>query len=306
LNKTLLADLILLLVAFVWGTTFVAVQNAISTLPPLTFNAIRFFIASLFLLFLIFLFYREQLQATSPKMVLSGVILGIFLFAGYGFQTVGLLYTTSSKAGFITGLSVVLVPVFALILLHQKVKWPSLLGVAVATFGLYLLTLEDSAAFNLGDLLVLLCAICFALQITLTGKYAPHYPAFMLALIQIITVSLLSLMGALLFEDMTVAFRPAILFQAHVFWALVLTAVFATALAYLAQTICQRFTTPTRVALIFAMEPVFAAATAFFWADEILGITALYGCLLIFIGMILAELQPAPIRSFFVKKIASK
>jgi len=119
MKRSILADLSLLTVAFVWGTTFVLVQNAIATLPPHTFNAIRFFMAAVLLFLFMLLFFRDQLKAISVKMVLSGVILGIWLFGGYAFQTIGLLYTTSSKAGFITGLSVVLIPVFGFFILAK-------------------------------------------------------------------------------------------------------------------------------------------------------------------------------------------
>lgn len=296
MKKTFLADFSLLLVALVWGTTFVLVQNAIASLPPHTFNAIRFFMASVLLLVLLLLFYREQLTSLTKNMVISGVTLGIWLFCGYAFQTVGLLYTTSSKAGFITGLSVVLVPVFALLILKQKLKWPSVLGVVVAVIGLYLLTLGDSLTLNKGDVLVFLCAISFAFQIIMTGKYAPHYPPMALALIQIFTVSILSSIAALIFEDWQYSISVSNLLQSHVISALLITAGPATAFAFLAQTICQRFTTPTRVALIFAMEPVFAAIAAFIWTEEILGFKALSGCLLIFVGMILSELNPDQLR----------
>lgn len=302
MKKSVLADLSLLVVAFVWGTTFVIVQNAISTLPPHAFNAIRFFLASGLLFVLLLLFFREQLQALSKRMLASGIILGGWLFGGYAFQTVGLLYTTSSKAGFITGLSIVLVPLFSLLLLKQRPKWPAVTGVLVATVGLYLLTLSDSLSLNKGDVLVFFCAICFALQIIFTGKYAPSYPAMALALIQIFTVSILSAGASLLFENGQTFLNAEILFQNHVLWALFITAGPATALAFLAQTICQRFTTPTRVALIFAMEPVFAALAAFIWTEEVLGIKALSGCLLIFIGMILSELQPEQLLGAFRKK----
>ncbi|MEW9670814.1 DMT family transporter [Ammoniphilus sp. 3BR4] len=302
MKKSVLADLSLLVVAFVWGTTFVIVQNAISTLPPHAFNAIRFFLASGLLFVLLLLFFREQLQALSKRMLASGIIIGVWLFGGYAFQTVGLLYTTSSKAGFITGLSIVLVPLFSLLLLKQRPKWPAVTGVLVATVGLYLLTLSDSLSLNKGDVLVFFCAICFALQIIFTGKYAPSYPAMALALIQIFTVSVLSAGASLLFENGQTFLNAEVLFQNHVLWALFITAGPATALAFLAQTICQRFTTPTRVALIFAMEPVFAALAAFIWTEEVLGIKALSGCLLIFIGMILSELQPEQLLGAFRKK----
>jgi drug/metabolite transporter (DMT)-like permease len=304
MKKSVLADSILLMVALVWGTTFVIVQNAIDTLPPLTFNGVRFFLASAFLFLFLLLFYRGQIRQINKKLVLAGVILGVWLFCGYAFQTIGLLYTTSSKAGFITGLSVVLVPVFALFILKQRPKLPAVLGILIATAGLYLLTMGDTLSINRGDALVFLCAISFALQIIYTGRYAPHFPSLALALVQILTVSVLSSIGAFFLEDWQTALTPAAFSTPSVYWALIVTAVPATALAFLAQTECQKFTTATRVALIFAMEPVFAAITAYFFNDELLSGRSLTGCLFIFIGMILAELQASQVTAWF-KKIKS-
>lgn len=305
MKKSTLADLSLLAVALVWGITFVLVQNAISFLPPHTFNAIRFFIASVFLFLLILMFFRKQLQEVSLKMVKAGVILGIWLFCGYAFQTVGLLYTTSSKAGFITGLSVVLVPLFALILLKERLKWPAIVGVAAATIGLYLLTLGDTLGINRGDLLIFLCAISFGLQIIFTGKYAPNYPSMALSLIQIATVSVLSAISAFFLEDWHKGLQADTLLHPAVIWALLITAIPATALAFLAQTICQKFTSSTHVALIFSMEPVFAALAAILLTNEVLGFKALSGCILIFIGMILSEIKPEQFTLIKNRKIST-
>jgi drug/metabolite transporter (DMT)-like permease len=290
MKKSLFADISLTLVALVWGSTFVLVQNAIASLPPNAFNAIRFLIAALILGSWLLLFERNQLRQLNWSIVLSGLLLGSWLFAGYAFQTVGLLYTTSSKAGFITGLSVVLVPLFSLFLLKQKPTRNALIGVGIATIGLYLLTLTDMTSLNRGDALVLVCAIGFALHIIFTGRYSEKFPTLLLTVIQIFTVSILSGLLAILTEDYALAFQVDILRQKDVLIALIITSVFATALAFFAQTSFQKYTTPTRVALIFAMEPVFAAITAYFWASERLSTNALFGCICIFAGMIFAEL----------------
>ncbi|MBS4197482.1 DMT family transporter [Lederbergia citri] len=291
MKKTnLFADSSLLLIAFVWGATFVLVQNAIAFLEPFSFNGIRFLIAALLLGIWFFLFEKRQLQHLDKKILISGFILGIWLFLGYAFQTMGLLYTSSSKAGFITGLSVVLVPLFSFFILKLKPGANAVIGVSVATIGLYLLTMTDKVSLNIGDGFVFLCAIAFALHIIFTGKYSQKYPSLLLTLIQISTVSILSIIFALLTEDWRLALQPEVLLRGNVLTALIITSVFATALAFLAQTSVQKYTTPTRVALIFATEPVFAAGTAFLWADERLSYSALFGCLFIFVGMIFAEL----------------
>ncbi|OZM57447.1 EamA family transporter [Lottiidibacillus patelloidae] len=290
-NKTLFADSSLLFVAFIWGTTFVLVQNAIDTLPPLAFNAVRFFIAAACLIiWLVSINRKKQVAKVSLKIITSGVILGILLFAGYAFQTIGLLYTTTSKAAFITGLSVVLVPIFSLILFKQKPQLFPVVGIFLALIGLYLLTMINTFGIAFGDLLVLGCAISFALHIIYTGYFAKKHEALMLTVIQITTVSILSFTSSLLFEDWKSVFSLQVLLNKDVMLAIGITSFLATALAFFIQTSTQQYTTPTKVGIIFAMEPVFAALTAFLFTSETLGKSAIIGCFLIFLGMILAEL----------------
>ncbi|WP_025027446.1 DMT family transporter [Caldalkalibacillus mannanilyticus] len=291
-NRPLLADFILLLVAFVWGATFVLVENAIAFLPPFLFNALRFTLASVSLFIVIFIFYRRQLMAIDWKLMIAGIILGVWLFSGYLFQTAGLLYTSSSKAGFITGLSVVLVPLFSFLIMKQKISINAALGIIVATAGLYLLTAGDVSGVNLGDMLVFFCAISFALQIVLTGKYAPQFPALILAFVQISTVALLSCIGAAFQNEWSIVLdSPDILLENVVLWALLICALPATVFAFVAQTELQTYTTPTRVALIFATEPVFAGLTDGLWNQNWLSSLGVIGCLLILAGMILSELK---------------
>ncbi|WP_425590742.1 DMT family transporter [Fictibacillus phosphorivorans] len=292
MKKPWFADFNLLLVAFVWGTTFVIVQKAIAFLEPYSFNTVRFFIAAILLLFIVYFFKRISFKEFRNKHLLrSGLILGFWLFLGYGFQTVGLLYTTSSKAGFITGLSVVLVPLFSYVLLKQRLDWQIGMSSVLAVFGLYLLTIHDRFSLNIGDGYVLLCAISFALHIVFTGKFAKSFDALGLTVVQLFTVSILSLITALFTERWQGIFAMNMLLKSEVITALLITSLFATALAFLAQTYFQSYTTPARVALIFAMEPVFAAITAFIVLNERLGSKALIGCILILFGMILSELK---------------
>lgn len=303
-RSVIFADVSLLLVAFVWGTTFVLVQNAIAFLEPFSFNGVRFFMAAFLLGGWLVIFEREQLKKINKKLLISGIIMGLFLFIGYAFQTIGLLHTTSSKAGFITGLSVVMVPVFSFMLLKIKPGFNAIIGVSIATAGLYLLTMTDKVSLNIGDAYVLICAVGFALHIIFTGKYSSKYPALLLTVIQVGTVALLSGIFAFFTENWQQAFETGVLFKTNVVTALIVTSLFATALAFFAQTAFQRFTTPTRVALIFAMEPVFAAAAGFMWANERLSFSALTGCLLIFAGMVFAEIPAKKTLSIFRRKTA--
>ncbi|HEX7064724.1 MAG TPA: DMT family transporter [Bacillales bacterium] len=290
MKKLYVADILLLFVAFIWGATFVIIQNAVAVLEPFTFNGLRFLCAALFLFIWMIFFYRRPFGKINRSLLGSGIVLGLWLFSGYALQTFGLLYTTSSKAGFLTGLNVVLVPIFAFLILKHKPKLPAVVGVGIAAIGLYLLTAGGHTGFNIGDLLEFLCAIAFGMHIVFTAKYASHYPALILTLIQISTVALLNLGAAFLFEDWAEAFSPAVVGGTGVWFAILFTALLATVIAYLAQTALQKYSPPTHVALILTMEPVFAAITGYFWAGDRLASVAILGCFLIFMGMLLAEL----------------
>jgi drug/metabolite transporter (DMT)-like permease len=306
IKASIFADLSLLFVALIWGATFVLVQNAISLLEPFSFNAVRFTAAAVLLGLWLIVFEKDQLKKLDKKLMLSGMMLGFWLFIGYAFQTLGLLYTTSSKAGFITGLSVVLVPLLMIGILKQRPGVNSITGVAAATLGLYLLTMSDVSSLNIGDGFVLICAAGFALHIVFTGKFSSRYPTLLLTTVQISTVAFLSAIFSVIFEDWKRAFNPEVIYSANVLVALLITSVLATALAFFIQTNFQKHTTATRVALIFAMEPVFAAITAYFWAGERLTYIALIGCTFIFAGMVFAELPSGKLEHLVRKRLAKK
>jgi drug/metabolite transporter (DMT)-like permease len=294
MNKQL-ADFILLSIAFIWGATFVIVQKGITQLDPLLFNTVRFFVAGLSLLCLI-PFMNRSIQWTR-KTILHGAVLGVFLSLGYGLQTIGLLYTSPSRAGFITGLSVVMVPLFSFILIKKAPQPLAIFGSLLAAVGLYFLSFGDAKPFNIGDVYVLFCAFGFTLHIIYTDCFARQSPAFELAVSQLFTVSLLSLVGALLLEDVSQILDRSIMFHRDVLIALFITSLFATSFPFFAQTYVQKYTTPARVALIYTMEPVFAAIVAYFWIDERLSMIATIGCFFIFIGMVSSELPSSIVRN---------
>ncbi|EGW38432.1 DMT family transporter [Desulfosporosinus sp. OT] len=279
LNKSRWADFSLLLVALVWGSTFVIVKWAIEDLPPFPFLAIRFALA--FISLLPFLWFQKT--HISTKELLKGVPLGVFLFSGYAWQTVGLQYTTASNAGFITGLSIVIVPTLVTITTRKLPRPSLLLGILSALVGLALLSLGDHFQLNKGDLMVLVCALSFALHIFFVGRYAPQTNATVLASVQILTVSILSGIFSLILP------QPTIHFTSTAWLALLVTAVPATSLAFFVQTKMQQFTTSTHTALIFSMEPVFSAVTAFFLAGEVFTLKGLTGAGLVLGGMLIAE-----------------
>ena len=283
LPRQLLADLALLLVALIWGSTFVLVKEAVSQVKPLSFIALRFALATLTMALL----FRRRLRTLGRRGLLAGALIGLFLTAGYGFQTAGLQYTTASKAGFITGLSVVIVPFAAWLILGRRPASNGLAGVILATIGLALLSLQmgERLAIGRGDLLVLACSLSFALHIVTVGAFAPRMDPLALATAQIGVVALVSGVLALIVE------RDGSGFSGLVWFAALFTGLLATALAFAVQTAAQVFTTPTHTALIFATEPVFAALFGYLLAEERLTGRALLGCGLILAGMVVAELR---------------
>ena len=296
MTRSRIADLSLLLVAMMWGCTFLIVQHAVRVLPPMAFNGIRFLGAALLLALIITLFYRRQWREISGKMLLHGSLLGLFLFIGFGFQTVGLLYTTTSNTGFITGLSVVIVPFLSCFLLKHPISRFTWISALLAAAGLYFLTFAGSEVnWNKGDMLVFFCAVGFALHIGYMGKYASRYPSLPLASLQMGVVGILSVAVSLFTENIG---SLSVLYESltvpEVLTALLISIGPTSAFAYWIQTVCQKYTTPSRVAIIFATEPVFAALTGMMFAGETLGLPGGFGCLLILAGMVIAELKSAP------------
>ena len=213
-----------------------------------------------------------------------GIAIGLALAAGYAFQTFGLRFTTPAKAGFITGLSVALVPIGQAIFLRRPPSLNAVVGVALATVGLGLLSLNAALGVNLGDLLVLCCAVAFAVHILLVGRYAPHWQPLRLAFVQIATVAVVTAALALLLE------RPIGWPAGNVWFAAAFTGLFATALAFFVQSRAQQATTPTHTALIFAAEPVFAGLFSFLLIGEVFLPRQFIGAALIVAGMLVAEL----------------
>lgn len=282
-SKELKADLLLLSVAIAWGVTFLMVQDAINTTPVYSFLFFRFLLASIIMFFISYRF----LNLINKKTLFYGVILGIFLFSAFATQTFGLAYTQSSIVAFITGLNVIFVPFLGYLFFKDKININVLVATFVAIFGLYLLTMSGTLQFEKGEFLTLLCAILFALQIIFTGKFSKEVNVFLLVLFQLITVSILSLIFSLSLDSVTFS----IPYDYAFFKAVIITAVFATVYAFLIQTYMQQFTTATKTAIIFTMEPVSAAIFAYITVNEILTSTQLMGAIFIIVATLIAELK---------------
>jgi len=280
-RRQLLADALLLLVTLIWGSTFVMVKSAVEAYPVFPFLALRFGLATLMLLAIGW----KRLPSLGWRGMGTGALIGLFLFAGYAFQTAGLRYTSASKAGFVTGLSVVLVPVLSTLLLRRRPGRATAIGVCLATIGLGLLTLSRNFDIALGDLLVLACAFSFALHIVSVSAFAPSVDPLALTIVQVATVTLVSV-AAGFFTD-----RPWPQPALSTWFAAGFTGVLATAVAFTAQTAMQRFTTPTHTALIFAAEPVFAALFGVLLAGDMMMASGIAGGVLIVSGMVISEIN---------------
>ncbi len=276
------ADIVLLVVTLIWGWTFFAVKSVISVYPVFSFLALRFALALLTLL----PFVWGRLRRTPRQQVRAGMVSGLFLLAGYAFQTVGLQYTSVSNSGLITGLYVVLVPVFATLVIRRPPKTNALLGLALATAGIVLLSVGPELSLGLGDSLTVLCAIAYAAHITSISKFGGEVEVLPYSFIQIGVVTV----GCTLLAFATEGGLALSALSWDVFQAMALTGVVATALILVLQAIAQRFTSPTHAAVVYTMEPVFAVMFGCLLAGDRLTTAVWLGGGLIVAGMVTAEL----------------
>jgi drug/metabolite transporter (DMT)-like permease len=270
--------LVLVAVTAVWGVTFVQVKDAVALYPLFAFLALRFAIASLTLAPP----GVRRLRSLGRAGWAGGALAGALLGGGYALQTAGLERTSVSSTGFITGMYVVLTPLLALALFRTRVGASAWIGVALATTGLALLAgIHGGSAF--GDLLVLAGSAVYSLQIVLMERYAPRYDATAFTLVEMLT----SFAGLLV---IAVALGQLRVPHGWTVWgALLVTGVFASALAFLAQTWAQRQATATQTALAFSLEPVWTAFFGFTLAGDRLGPVGWLGCVVIMAGIVIAE-----------------
>mgnify|MGYP001186439552 FL=1 len=282
-----LAEFLLVTVTVFWGGTFPLVKEAIVDLPVMAFLWVRFLLAATLLL----LFAGRSILTLGWRGVGRGILLGTLLFLSYLFQTWGLELTSSTNTGFLTGLNVVWVPLLAGPLLHKSPAFGAKIGVCLALSGLFLLTWQPgSFSVNPGDVLVLVCSFFVALHILGLDALTEGFDGRALTFVQIATMAVWSLLGSLAYEPVTWPRSWPI----DLVVAVVITAVFATVYAFWVMTSFQRLTTPTRAALIYTLEPVFAAIFSILLLAEQLSSLAWVGGSMIVLGMVIAELFPAP------------
>ena len=284
------SNILLLVTAAIWGFAFVAQRVGMEYLGPFTFNAARFTLGTLSLLPLVFLSRHERPASKSilPRpdlklLVFGGFSAGFMLFMGMSLQQVGLVYTTAGKAGFITSLYVVIVPILALFW-KQSTNPGTWIGAVLAAVGLYFLSVTEQFTIEFGDLLEFLCAFFWAGQVLIIGWLSPRVQSVKLAFTQFVVCAALSLIIALRVED--IAWNALI--QAA--WPILYGGILSSGVAFTFQIMAQRHTHPAHASIIMSLEAVFAAIGGWLVLNELLSIRGLVGCGLMLSGMLLSQL----------------
>ena len=283
------SNLLLLLTAVIWGFAFVAQRAGMEYLGPFTFNTARFTIGSLSLIPLLYInqkrkFEKEKFLPLNDKNLLyGGLAAGTVLFLGATFQQGGLVYTDAGKAGFITGFYVILVPILGLFI-KQKTSLLTWLGAVVAVVGLFFLSVNEALDINIGDILVLIGAFFWAIQILVIGFYSKKIDPFQLAFSQFVVCAFLSSSAALITE--TIVLQNVLLAYLPILYA----GLFSVGIAFTIQVVAQKEAHPANAAIIMSLEAVFAVIGGWMILNESIPLRGLFGCVMMLIGMILSQL----------------
>ena len=287
-KKVIKSDLILLSTALIWGFAFVAQKEGMEHIGPFTFNTLRFFLGSLSLLPFLYLRRKKHKPAVknkgSSKLWQAGLIAGIALFLGASFQQIGIKYTSAGNAGFITSLYVIFTPILG-IFIGMIPKTRVWIGAILATIGLYLLTVKGDLSVSQGDLLILICAVFYAVHVHVIGWLSPKFSSFRLALLQFIIAGILSLIVAPWIE----VIRMEELLKAAL--PLLYVGILSTGLAFTLQIIGQKIALPSHAAIILSFEAVFAAIGGWLLLDENFTNKGIAGSFLMLLGIIIAQIN---------------
>lgn len=291
-NTKIPGEIFLLITALIWGTSLVAQRVGMEYIGPFTFTAIRFCIGTLSLLVLIFIMggitrktKKNTLSGTKKDLLTGGIACGLALFGGISFQQVGLQYTTAGKTGFITALYILLVPIFG-VFLHKKVSKRIWLGVALAVFGLYLLTITEGFTIAKGDFIVLCGTAFWAIHILIIDHFAPKVDGLKMSFIQFFVAGTISALIAVFAE--TIYFSSILKSMGPILY----TGIVVVGVAYTLQIFGQKNANPTVAAIILSMESVFAVIFGMILLGEEMSLREITGCVLMFIAVIITEVKP--------------
>ena len=311
MTKTLRANLLLVLTATIWGTTFVAQGVAMDSMGPFTFNAVRLILAVIVLLPTIRLLDRlfEKRNGHKPptmktmtrdqkrRLLIGGVVCGVILSGGMAFQQYGMVYSSPGKAGFITALYIVLVPVVGIAFKHRA-RLAVWIAVGLCLIGLYFLTVTEALTIGLGDVLLLICALFFTAHILVIAHYSPQVDGVRLSCMQFAVAAVIFSILTLLFE------KPQMASIVDGWIPIVYAGVLSCCVAYTLQIIAQKDTTPAVASLLMSLESVFAVLGQWVVLGELLTGRELFGCALMFIGIILSQLPERKPKSRPVEEAA--
>jgi drug/metabolite transporter (DMT)-like permease len=283
--------ILLFLAAVIWGAAFVAQAVGMEHIGPYTFNAARSLVGGVALLPVIAIFdrfkspeRRQEEKANRKTLLLGGISCGVALCVASNLQQVGIQYTTVGKAGFITALYIVIVPILG-IFVHKKVGAKLWVSVVIAIFGLYLLCMSGSLSLGKGDLLVLLCAVAFSIHILVIDHFSPKVDGVKLSCIQFFVAGVLSLVPMLASEGVPAA-HDVILSWAPILYAGVLS----SGVAYTLQIVGQKGVNPTVASLVLSLESVFSVLSGWLILHQSMSTRETLGCILMFAAIVLAQL----------------
>lgn len=285
-SQALRADILMLITAAIWGAAFVAQRLGMDAIGPFLYTGLRFALGALVLLPLLYLLPRgEHHEPMNRGLLLGGVLMGLALSLGINLQQVGLLFTSVTNSGFITGLYVIIVPLLGLLLGHRT-GMGTWIGALLAVGGMFLLSVGDNFQVARGDWLQLAGAVVWGVHVLLVGFFASRHDPVRLAILQFITCAVISLALALVLEDIRldaiVSAGPAILYGG----------VIAVAIGYTLQVVAQKHAIASHAAIILSLEAVFAAIAGALMLSESLHARGYLGCALMFVGMLVAQLWP--------------
>lgn len=282
--KVYKAELILFTITFGWGLSFPLSKIALQFISPVFFVALRILIT----LIVFCLIFRKKISFGKFESWKAGIILGVFLFLGFSFQTIGLIYTSASKSGFITGTSIVIIPFAQYFILRIKPGVENIVGAVIVMAGLYILSEAYFTTPNAGDVLTFLCAIAFAIYPVLLNKYSERADFYNLTYGQFLSMTILSFI-LMIFMEMVFTRDFFIEIGAGLVILLLYGSLISTLLSIFLVTKYQKETTPLRAGIIYSMEAMFAALFAFIILGEILNLSQIIGALLMIVGLIISE-----------------
>jgi drug/metabolite transporter (DMT)-like permease len=284
-NHQRVSEVLLVVTTVLWGTTFTITKTLTEVMPPFFYMGLRFMIAALG--FLPFLMKFKKIDMYTVKV---SFLAGFLYFTSNLTQTIGIAYTSPSKAGFLTGINVILVPVFLAMFFKKKVKKTIWIAVVLAIAGTYILSFSGIEGFSLGDPLIIACAVLYAWYIIYIDKHTKRIDPILFSMLQLIIITAFSFGVSGIFEDWGYIFGSGAgtIFTVNIIMIMVYMGIAASSLTFIFQIFGQKHVSSSRTALIFALEPVFATIFAILWGKDVLTLQLVIGSILIFVGIIIS------------------